>query len=43
MTHALDGVVVQLALRCPYLFYVAGFEGLTQGAAQSFGIGAVHL
>ncbi len=43
MTHALDGVVVQLALRCPYLFYVAGFEGLTQDAAQSFGIGAVHL
>ncbi len=43
MTHALDGIVVQLAARRPYLFNVAGFEGLTQGAAQSFGIGAVHL
>jgi hypothetical protein len=43
MTHALDGVVVQLAGRCHYLFYVAGFEGLTQGAAQSFGIGPIHL
>ncbi len=43
MTHALDGVVVQLAARRPYLFYVAGFEGLTQGDAQSFGIGFVHL
>ena len=34
MTHALDGVVVQLGLQCPYLYYVAGFEGLTQGAAH---------
>jgi len=43
MTHALDGVIVELAVRCAYLFFVACFEGLTQGAAQSFGIGAVHL
>jgi hypothetical protein len=43
MTYALDGVVVQLAVRCPYRFSVAGFEGLTEGVAQSFGIGAVNL
>jgi len=38
MTHALDGVVVQLAVGRPYFFRVAGFEGLTQGSAQSFRI-----
>jgi hypothetical protein len=43
MTRPLDGVVVELAVRCTYLFYVAGFEGLTRGAAQSFGIGLIHL
>lgn len=43
MTHALDGFVVQRVVWCAYLFDVAGFEGLTQGAAQSFGIGALHL
>jgi hypothetical protein len=42
MAHSLDGVVVQLVVRRPYLFWVAGYEGLTQGAAQSFGIGAVY-
>jgi hypothetical protein len=29
MTHTLDSVVVQLTVRCPYFFDVAGFEGLT--------------
>jgi hypothetical protein len=43
MTHALDGAVVQLAARYRYLSGVAGFEGITQGDAQSFGIGCVHL
>src|SRR5919202_118130 len=43
MTHALDGIVVQLAVRCPYLFDIAGLEGLTQGATQSFDIGRVHV
>ena len=43
MTHALDGVVVELAVRCAYLFFVAGFEGLTQGATQFFDIGPAHV
>ena len=42
MTHALDRVVVDLTVRCPYLFDLAGFEGLTQGATKFFGIGRLH-
>ena len=39
MTHALDGIVGQLTVWCPYLFDFADFEGLTQRATQFFGIG----
>src|SRR5215207_5463717 len=43
MTHALDGIVVQLTARCRCLSDVAGFEGLTEGAPQLLGIGRLHL
>src|SRR5215216_1772981 len=43
MTHALDGIVVQLTVRCPYLFDMARFEGLTQRATQFLGIGRVDV
>src|SRR5687768_18475385 len=43
MTHTLDGIVVQLTVRCPYLFEMAGFEDLTQRATQVFGIGRLHV
>ena len=43
MAHALDGIVGQLTVRCPYPFYVAGFEGPTQSATQSFGIDRLHV
>ena len=35
MTHALDGVVVQLLVWCPYLFYVAGISPTTVLKAKS--------
>src|SRR5215204_7323106 len=43
MTHALDSIVVQLTVRCPYLFDMAGLKGLTQGTTQCLGIGRVNV
>ena len=43
MAHALDGIVGQLTVRCPYFFDIAGFKGLTQSATQSFDIGPAHV
>jgi hypothetical protein len=43
VTHALDGIVVQLTVGCPYLFDFADFEDLTQRAKQIFGIVSVDV
>src|SRR5215216_806264 len=43
VTYALDGIVGQLTVWCPYLFDFADFEGLTEGATQFFGIGRLDV
>jgi hypothetical protein len=43
VTHALESIVGQLTVWCPYLFDFADFEGLTQRATQIFSIVRVDV